>query len=364
MLFSGSVISGLAFATLGALLIPPLRVMLAQKTDIELPTWLRIVIGVLLFFAGMASVPEVPEEAVATPIDSNSRGAGDVAVTPSLPNNDASDFAVPQRGVVERVANERALELPNLPTEAGVPEQHCIRKNLSNQSREAMKLYDELHSFKNDTHFLDMGFSRAGPYYQWLTRANTLEESITGAAMWDLHDEIGIFPGDLAMLGISYVTHSNAGVSEIRRLETQIKESLERTLCVESGSSIAAMIEAGMEARQNYVSPVDRAPADADELDTEVINPCFQAVIDANPELRGEITPWALRNLYPERIETAVSVMRHAWTTYAKPIWIDAGQTENAKRILFKHLRDNCIAGVRGETALEISNEDLLELVR
>ena len=52
----------------------------------------------------------------------------------------------------------------------------CVPKDLSPVSLEIIGLYEQLQEYKNDPEFAEVGFAIGGPYNEWLTTFDTLEE--------------------------------------------------------------------------------------------------------------------------------------------------------------------------------------------
>ena len=71
----------------------------------------------------------------------------------------------------------------------------------SPHTRRLLALYEELHSFKDDPTFHQVGFGRCCRFYDWQTRVDTLESE---AGLGTLTD-VGVVPGDLLILGMEYM---------------------------------------------------------------------------------------------------------------------------------------------------------------
>ena len=172
----------------------------------------------------------------------------------------------------------------------------CIPRKLSEASMELVRLYDQLHTFKDDTAFLDRGFSQAGPYYAWMEAVKAHQDANPG---WVLFDELGFLPNEVLMLGMDYMNEdfSESELGAIEYFEGKIQAGLAAARCTELGS-VQETIRAASEARRAYVDPMSRPPAAADDFDERVVNPCIAAGIARNPELDG-VTPWEVRNIYP-----------------------------------------------------------------
>ena len=103
---------------------------------------------------------------------------------------------------------------------------------LSPAAAEAVRLYRQFHTFKDDPQFAEMGFSSAGPYHAWLQAIRALDGSLDREAGLEAWRQLGIPIADVMMLGMNYM--SAAG--RARRGEpadpddAQHVEDLERTL--------------------------------------------------------------------------------------------------------------------------------------
>ena len=211
--------------------------------------------------------------------------------------------ATAQEAVTITGAVTAAAERPaTSPTEAP-----CIPTELSPAAVELVRLYEELHTFKDDIEFIDMGFSQAGPYYAWMQAVETHRDANRG---FELFRELGFLPGEVLMLGMSYLGEdfSESDLAYLENTEGIFQAGLAAARCTEPGS-VQETIQAALEARRAYVQPTARPPAGADDFDERVINPCIAATIARNPELDGA-TPWEVRNIYPEIYDPLVTQMR------------------------------------------------------
>ena len=79
----------------------------------------------------------------------------------------------------------------------------CVPKELSGPSREVVRLYRELESFRGDRAFAAVGFDVDGPYIGWLENAEDLVARTDGD--YSTLRDLGLFASDLVSLGIDYV---------------------------------------------------------------------------------------------------------------------------------------------------------------
>ena len=180
----------------------------------------------------------------------------------------------------------------------------CIPRKLSEASMELVRLYDQLHTFKDDTAFLDRGFSQAGPYYAWMEAVKAHQDANPG---WVLFDELGFLPNEVLMLGMDYMNEdfSESELGAIEYFEGKIQAGLAAARCTELGS-VQETIRAASEARRAYVDPMSRPPAAADDFDERVVNPCIAAGSRSwnRTEMIGPIPSWTASR--PGRSATSI----------------------------------------------------------
>ena len=106
----------------------------------------------------------------------------------------------------------------------------CTPKELSEASRKAIQLYEELHGFKDDAEFARMGFGRGGSYYLWLQKAKALHAE----SSMETYQELGFLAGEVMQLGMEYmqVATRRSGTSEyIDYMEKMIQEGVALATC-------------------------------------------------------------------------------------------------------------------------------------
>ena len=97
----------------------------------------------------------------------------------------------------------------------------CVPKTLSESSREAIRLYEQLQGFREDAEFARVGFGSGGPYHSWLGAAKTLQAE-AGLATFQ---ELEFLAGDVMQLGMEYMQVATRG-----RALTQYIRDMERTI--------------------------------------------------------------------------------------------------------------------------------------
>ena len=274
-----------------------------------------------------------------------------IAVTVAALSLAVLSSACSQEQISEHTVAATSATAATSPTETP-----CIPTELSPAAVELVRLYEELHTFKDDIEFIDMGFGQGGPYHAWMQAVERHEDENPG---FELFNELGFLPGEVLMLGMSYLGEdfSESDLAYLENTEGIFQAGLAAARCTELGS-VQETIQATLEARRAYIDPMSRPSAAADDFDERVVNPCIAAMIARDPELDG-VTPWEVRNIYPEIYDPLVAQMRDG----AAPILAEFGDTPRTRSILLDRVRDDCIRGVRGEGPLDWSEAEVLELL-
>ena len=272
-----------------------------------------------------------------------------------MPDDETSSVASTPTGGQEAVTITEATTAAAERPATSLTETPCIPTELSPAAVELVRLYEELHTFKDDIEFIDMGFSY-GPASAWMQAVERHQDTNPG---FEMLDELGFLPNEVLMLGMDYMNEdfSESELGAIEYFEGKIQAGLAAARCTEL-DSVQETIQASSEARRAYVDPMSRPPAAADDFDERVANPCIAAGIARNPELDG-VTPWEVRNIYPEIYDPLVAQMRDV----AAPFLVEFGDTPRTRNILFDRLRADCIRGTRGEGPLNWSEAEIRELL-
>ncbi len=156
------------------------------------------------------------------------------------PDSDRSEyFTISDAGIVKYFAwEERQFDTalatsiaPDLLTiGVAVAEKVCAPKELSPVTQEMLRLYDQLHAFKEDEEFAVRGFSSAGPYNVWLDSI----KDVADRAGFAPYNEVGMLPGDLMMLGMDYMRLARGGsdiLDSINAKERTLQAGLALATC-------------------------------------------------------------------------------------------------------------------------------------
>ena len=131
-----------------------------------------------------------------------------------------------------------------------VQQRPCIPTKLSSAAMELVRLYDQLHAFKDDPEFIRVGFA-GGPYSAWLQAIERHRDTNSGL---ELLDELGFTPGDVLLLGMNYLGEdlSESDLLFIEDSERKIQAGLALTRCTELGSEWQEIVQASSEARRSF----------------------------------------------------------------------------------------------------------------
>lgn len=108
---------------------------------------------------------------------------------------------------------------------------NCVPKELSRQSQEIARLYRELESFRSEREFAAVGFDVYGPYNGWMEKAEDLVDRTDGD--YTTLRELGLFPGDLVLLGIDYVFDPKIENEDTARARAYFENALAVAECRE-----------------------------------------------------------------------------------------------------------------------------------
>ena len=83
---------------------------------------------------------------------------------------------------------------------SNVQVRECVPKKLSAAANELVRLYKQLHAFKDHLEFAEIGFSAGGPYNVWMRGFKSSEQDI----QMEVKREIGFMAANVIMLGHDY----------------------------------------------------------------------------------------------------------------------------------------------------------------
>ena len=137
-----------------------------------------------------------------------------------------------------------------------IQQRPCIPIELSPTAVELVRLYEELHTFKDDHEFIRLGFGQGGPYSAWLQAIQRYRDTNSG---FEISDELGFLPGDLMMLGMNYIGEdpSESDLSAIEFFEGKIQAGLAFARCDEIDPNWRGTIQASLKARQSYAAEAE-----------------------------------------------------------------------------------------------------------
>lgn len=91
--------------------------------------------------------------------------------------------------------------------------------NLSAEAKEVIQLYRQLHEFKDNERFHEVGFGVCCEFNAWLQKVDDLTQR-TGITVIR---EVGILPAELRMLGMDYLDNKGRPSAATRTWERAIR---------------------------------------------------------------------------------------------------------------------------------------------
>ena len=117
----------------------------------------------------------------------------------------------------------------------------CVPTQLSDSSTEVVGLYEQLHAFKDDPGFAEIGFSAGGPYHAWLDDIQSLEGGLDSETRIEAFSQLGVFVAEITMLGMNYMSVATAARrgtppspdtrQQIEDVERALKAALAQAFC-------------------------------------------------------------------------------------------------------------------------------------
>ena len=172
----------------------------------------------------------------------------------------------------------------------------CIPTELSPAALELVRLYEELHTFKDDPEFLRVGFVLGGPYSAWMQAIERHQDTNPG---FEMLDELGFLPNEIMMLGMSYMDEdfSESDLAAIEYFERKIQAGLASARCNELGSEWQETVQVASEARRSFGAEAEAQIAARESLlgrpltDEELLDVEFEklrGVLEAGEEYPGQ----------------------------------------------------------------------------
>jgi hypothetical protein len=92
----------------------------------------------------------------------------------------------------------------------------------SAHTKQLLALYKELHSFKDDPTFHEVGFGTCCRFHDWQTRV----EALRSKAELETLADVGVLPGDLLMLGMEYMRSKGRPTEYTETMEPHYESGL------------------------------------------------------------------------------------------------------------------------------------------
>ena len=124
---------------------------------------------------------------------------------------------------------------------SNVQARECVPTQLSDSVIKVVRLYEQLHGFKDDPGFAEMGFSAGGPYHAWLDDIQSLEGGLDSEAWIEAFSQLGVAVGEITMLGMNYMSVASvarrgsplspATLRQIEDVERTLQAALAQAFC-------------------------------------------------------------------------------------------------------------------------------------
>ncbi len=105
-------------------------------------------------------------------------------------------------------------------------ELRSCKSNLSQDTKELIRLFVELQGFKTDPEFVRVGFGVCCRFNSWLGEVNALRDS----ERYDTLNEVGILPVDLLELGQTYMISKGQPTEYTESLEARVEIQSQKTM--------------------------------------------------------------------------------------------------------------------------------------
>ena len=133
----------------------------------------------------------------------------------------------------------------------------CIPTELSPAALELVRLYEELHTFKDDPRVFKVGFVLGGPYSAWMQAIERHQDTNPG---FEMLDELGFLPNEIMMLGMSYMDEdfSESDLAAIEYFERKIQAGLASARCNDWARNGRKQVQVASEARRSFGAKLKR----------------------------------------------------------------------------------------------------------
>ena len=95
----------------------------------------------------------------------------------------------------------------------------------SESTKQLLALYQELHLFKDDPEFHEVGFGACCRFHDWQTRVQELQSRTNLETLMD----IDVVPGDLLVLGLEYMKSEGSPTGYTQKMESKFRSGVSVT---------------------------------------------------------------------------------------------------------------------------------------
>ncbi len=183
-----------------------------------------IIIIVLIIVAvtrGDGNGSDDSQPLVSTPTSTPIPTIAPTATAITTPTAVLATAAIPTTALTETCVEPDGSDLTALLTEL-----LSCKPDLSQDSRETIRLFVELQQFKDDTEFHDVGFGVCCRFNSWKEEVDSLRDT----AGIGTTSEIGIVPGDLPTIGLEYVSSAGQPTELTETIQVIIRSAVRKSM--------------------------------------------------------------------------------------------------------------------------------------